>query len=68
MLKPGWAYSHRREQRCGSPGSAEEDRKIGALWAEMSDGQCLFVMAKEKNGSGSMYCGCNFQNEVYHKA
>lgn len=27
---------------------AEEDRKIGSLWAEMSDGKCLFVMVKEK--------------------
>lgn len=28
---------------------AEEDRKIGELWAEMSQGKCLFVMVKEKH-------------------
>jgi type III restriction enzyme len=27
---------------------AEEDRKVGQLWAEMSGGQCLFVMVKNK--------------------
>jgi len=27
---------------------AEEDRKIGKLWAELSGGKCLFVMVKEK--------------------
>ncbi len=27
---------------------AEEDRKIGGLWAELSGGSCLFVMVKEK--------------------
>lgn len=27
---------------------AEEDRKIGELWAAMSDGRCRFVMVKEK--------------------
>lgn len=28
---------------------AEEDRKIGALWAEMSEGKCLFVMVRNKD-------------------
>ena len=28
---------------------AEEDRKIGKLWEEMSNGKCLFVMVKEKH-------------------
>ena len=27
------------------------DRKIGSLWAEMSDGRCRFVMTKDKNWS-----------------
>jgi len=30
-------------------GSAEDDRKIGELWEELSDGKCLFVMAKDKD-------------------
>jgi type III restriction enzyme len=28
---------------------AEEDRKIGKLWEEMSNGRCFFVMVKEKH-------------------
>ena len=28
--------------------AAEEDRKIGKLWAEMSKGKCLFIMVKER--------------------
>ncbi len=27
---------------------AEEDRKLGELWAELSGGKCLFVMVKDK--------------------
>jgi len=27
--------------------NAEDDRKIGALWAEMSEGKCLFAMVKK---------------------
>jgi type III restriction enzyme len=27
---------------------AEEDRRLGELWAELSGGKCLFVMVKEK--------------------
>ena len=27
--------------------NAEDDRKIGNLWAEMSDGKCLFLMVKK---------------------
>lgn len=30
---------------------AEDDRLIGNLWAEMSDGRCRFVMVKDKNWS-----------------
>ncbi|HCC53227.1 MAG TPA: hypothetical protein DEQ30_15275 [Porphyromonadaceae bacterium] len=26
-----------------------EDRKIGALWAELSGGQCQFVMTKDED-------------------
>ena len=29
--------------------AAEDDRKIGGLWEEMSGGKCLFVMVTEKN-------------------
>ncbi len=29
--------------------SAEDDRLIGGLWAELSDGMCSFVMIKDKN-------------------
>ncbi|MCL2122859.1 MAG: hypothetical protein FWH34_02090 [Desulfovibrionaceae bacterium] len=28
-----------------------EDRKIGELWAELSDGLCMFVMAKDRDWS-----------------
>ena len=28
---------------------AEDDRKVGELWAELSNGKCLFVMVKDKN-------------------
>lgn len=28
---------------------AEDDRKIGGLWANLSDGRCRFVMVKDKN-------------------
>jgi type III restriction enzyme len=31
---------------------AEDDRGIGDLWAEMSDGACLFVMARNRDWSG----------------
>ena len=27
---------------------AEDDRQIGGLWAELSDGQCRFVMARDR--------------------
>lgn len=30
---------------------AQDDRDIGALWAELSDGQCRFVMVRNKNWS-----------------
>ena len=28
--------------------AAEDNRKIGDLWAELSNGHCRFVMVKEK--------------------
>lgn len=32
--------------------SAEDDRLIGGLWAELSDGRCRFVMVKDKGWHG----------------
>jgi type III restriction enzyme len=29
-------------------GNAEDDRLIGGLWADLSDGRCRFVMVKDK--------------------
>jgi len=29
-------------------GNAEDDRLIGGLWEELSDGRCRFVMVKDK--------------------
>jgi DNA-damage-inducible protein D len=31
---------------------AEDDRLIGGLWAELSDGRCRFVMVKDKQWEG----------------
>ena len=31
---------------------AEDDRQIGALWSEMSEGRCGFVMARNRDWSG----------------
>ena len=32
--------------------NAEDDRLIGGLWADLSDGRCRFVMVKDKNWDG----------------
>ena len=31
---------------------AKPDRELGKLWAELSEGKCLFVMVKDKNWAG----------------
>lgn len=35
----------------GIPPKVNMDRKVGELWANMSEGRCLFVMVKDKNWS-----------------
>ena len=44
------AVEYKGADRWDTPKVAE-DRKIGALWAELSDGLCLFVMVKDRDWS-----------------
>ena len=36
----------------GGNTAAEDDRLIGGLWANMSEGRCRFVMVKDKRWEG----------------
>jgi len=40
-----------------------EDRKIGKLWAELSDGQCRFVMVKDRDWSQIIAAGKTTQSQ-----
>jgi type III restriction enzyme len=42
------AVEYKGADRWDTP-KADEDRKIGALWAELSAGRCLFVMTQERD-------------------
>ena len=38
----------------GDKGDTDEKERLGQLWAERSDGQCLFLMIRGKNQLGKI--------------